>query len=155
VKVFISYSAADVHLVDWIAAALESQGNEVYWWQGSQVPGEPAWPMIFDWIDQSDLVLAVLTDKAVARAMAIGQEIGHARAKGKTVIPLVATNVDEKDLGCLHGVTYLRIDRRSLGAAIARVQDVICAMERRAAETRNLLLMAGGIIALIWAASQE
>jgi len=112
-KIFISYSVDDVDLVSQVARHLQPQADKIYWWKDSKALGKDVWPQIFGWIEQADLVLAVLTDSAVARAMAIGNEIGHAKAKGKVIIPLVAPNVSSADLGCLCGVTYQRIDREN------------------------------------------
>jgi hypothetical protein len=81
-KIFISYSTDDIRLVHKIATSLCSY-SEVYYWAKDYIPGEEVWPTIFSWIDNSDLVIAVITDKTVSRAMSVGQEIGRAKTKNK------------------------------------------------------------------------
>lgn len=149
-KVFISYSVEDTQLVRQIADQLRSVTERVYWWERSKEPGSEAWPSIFGWIDQSDLVLAVITDKTVRRAMAVGNEIGHAKAKRKPIIPLIAPEVNEADLGCLKGVTYERIDRDNPGPAMESVKRVITRMKQDAVERQKQLAVFLGILGLIW-----
>ena len=100
-NVFISYSVNDTSLVMMIVSHLRLQGHSVRWWHESKEPGKDMWPQIFGWIDAADLVLAVVTDNTVARGLAVGNEIGRAKTKGKMIIPLVAQNVVASDLGCL------------------------------------------------------
>jgi len=119
--IFISYSVRDNPLVERIAAHLRLQGHLVYWWQGSVEPGREVWPQIYGWIDQSDLVLAVITDAAVRRAMAIGNEMGHAKARNKRIVPLVAAGVPESELGCLKGTVYIPFDPVDPQPAIDRL----------------------------------
>lgn len=117
---FISYSTADESLVQELSDALAHRAT-ISFWQGSLVPGDPAWGTIFGWIDSADLVLVVITDNAVSRGIPIGQEIGRAVAKRKTVIPLVAPGIDSTALGCLGGITYLPISQQDLPATIEKL----------------------------------
>ena len=121
-NVFISYSVNDTSLVIMIVKHLRLQGHSVRWWHESKEPGKDMWPQIFGWIDAADLVLAVVTDNTVARGLAVGNEIGRARAKGKMIIPLVAQNVVTSDLGCLSEVVQIRFDPRNLWPAIMELQ---------------------------------
>ena len=118
--IFVSYSVKDNLLVERIATLLRVQGHTVYWWQGSNEPGSEAWPQIFSWIVKADLVLAVITDAAVKRAMAIGNEIGHAKGK-KKIVPLVAAGVPESELGCLKGIVHIPFDPANPQPAIDRL----------------------------------
>ncbi|MBF6592821.1 MAG: toll/interleukin-1 receptor domain-containing protein [Thermaceae bacterium] len=119
-KVFLSYSLKEDPLVNEIANAI-SPHAEVFYWEQSQTPGEPVWDSIYRWIDNSDLVLAIITDNTVSRAMSVGQEIGHAKARGKLIIPLVTSEVKISDLGFLSEITYQRIDPINPEPALAKV----------------------------------
>ena len=79
-RLFISYSTGDLEIVDQIADALRPHA-EVFYWDKDKEPGKDTWQTIFRWIDSADLVIAVITDKTVARAMSVGQEIGHAKPR--------------------------------------------------------------------------
>ncbi len=123
-RVFISYSTGDLDLVRRVAGEVEHSA-EVKYWDKDKKPGERAWATIFGWIDSCDLVIVLITDKAVRRGLAIGKEIGRGEAKGKTIIPLVDKNVPESELGCLNGRTFVRLDRDNPGAAMLEVGEVL------------------------------
>lgn len=151
-KIFISYSTADIELVRHVAAFARAHA-EVFYWEESKIPGKEDWPTIFSWIDQSDLVLAVITDETVRRAMAVGQEIGQAKAKGKAIIPLVGPFVDAKELGFLSRVTYQRIHPDNPGPALKTVEKVILA-RKQSLETWRAISVIGGILALVLLSSE-
>ena len=88
-KIFISYSTPDVFIVHNLAERIKPFA-EVYYWAHSNLPGQEAWPSIFSWIDSSDLVIVLITDNTVRRAMAVGQELGRAKTQGRTIIPIVS-----------------------------------------------------------------
>lgn len=152
-KIFISYSTDDAELVRNISNYVRPHA-EVYYWAESKMPGQDAWQSIFNWIDQSDLVLAVITDKTVSRAMSVGQEIGRAKAKDKTIVPLVGPNVDNSQLGCLQGVTYQRIDPDNPKPALQSIERVALAKKQQL-EAKQTLFIIGGIFLLLFAMSSE
>lgn len=102
-NVFFSYSTEDTAVVKLLAAALHSQPNvdEVHWWDGSNVPGEELWKSIFRWIDDSTIVIAVITGNTLERAMSVGNEVGYAKAKKKRIVAFVAPEIENANLGCL------------------------------------------------------
>jgi hypothetical protein len=155
VKVFISYSVADTDLLRQVIGAVRAGGDEVFCWETSRVPGNGAWASIFQWIDQADLVVVIITDQTVSRAMSVGQEVGRALAKSKPVLPLVAAGVRSSDLGCLNGVIYQPISRENTSAALAAVQRVIEGMKLKKAEEKKQLLVVGGIVGLLWLMGQN
>jgi len=116
-RLFISYSTGDLEIVNQIVEYLRPNA-EVLYWDKDKEPGKEVWPTIFGWIDSVDTVIAIITDKTVGRAMAVGNEIGHARAKGKKIVPLVADNVPSTELGCLNGITYVPFSRENLQTAM-------------------------------------
>lgn len=146
-KIFISYSTAELELVRDIANHIKPHA-EVYYWAESKIPGQEAWLTIFKWIEQSDFVLVVITDKTVSRAMSVGQEVGHAKAKGKTIIPLVGPFVRTEELGFLSGVIYQPIIPGNPGPALKSIEKVIL-MKKQELETKNAIFVVGGIVALI------
>lgn len=151
-NIFISYSTEDIHLVSKIAKQLASHAT-VKFWDRDKMPGEPVWKKIYEWIDDADLVLAVITDKTVSRAMAVGNEIGYAKDQDKTIIPLVATDVKDSDLGCLQGITRIQLDGNNPGTAWDQLEEQVQRLKRQNF-TKNLLLSVG-VIVLVWLALKK
>jgi hypothetical protein len=120
-NIFISYSTGDLKLVRKLAEGLELYAD-VFYWDKNKEPGEEVWPKIFEWIDKADKVIAVITDKTVSRGLAVGQEIGRAKAKGKIIIPLVLNTVDSSELGFLSGITYVPFSENN---SIAAFQEIM------------------------------
>lgn len=152
-NIFISYSVADLQLVNSIAGYI-SRHASVRYWDKSKEPGREAWPLIFQWIDQSDLVIAVITDNTVRRAMSVGQELGRAKTMQKFIIPLVTGNVKSSDLGFLSGIVYERIDPRNLTPALLSAERAIL-QRKQQLEAQKMVFVVGGILALLWANSGE
>ncbi len=152
-KVFISYSTNDFTLVSRIADHIRPH-SEVLYWDNNKVPGKEAWPLIFSWIDKSDLVLVVITDNTISRAMSVGQEVGHAKAKQKMIIPIVTPNVSETDLGFLSGIIYQRIEHDNPGPALQAVERVILS-KKHAIESQQAIFLIFGVLGLILLASNE
>ena len=146
-KIFISYGNDNLNLVEYVAENLRPFG-EIHYWKQNKEPGQSAWNTIHSWIDNSDLVIAVITGQVVNRAMAVGNEVGRAVSKGKTVIPLVTKEVRESDLGCLHGITHQRIDFQNPSEALANIQQVIL-KKKSEKEQQSAFLILGGAIALL------
>ena len=87
--------------------------------------------------------------------MAVGQEIGHARAKGKAIIPIVTPEVPATELGFLSGIVYQRLDRNNPKEAIAAIEKIVLDMKRRKEENVQAFFVIGGLVALILLASHE
>lgn len=150
-KVFISYSVKDLRLVGFIADQIRPHAEPVFWTQ-NQAPGHDAWRTIFDWIDSADCVIAVITDAVVERGESVNQEIGFAKGKGKLVIPLVAPAVPKDRLGCLHGITYLPLDRDRFPEAMDRLKRTLAGLAEQKQRDAWVLL---GIAALaVWGMSK-
>jgi len=165
VNVFISYSTGDRDLVRKMADELKPSAQPVYWDQDNE-PGKDAWDTIRGWIESADLVVAVITDKAVSRAMSVGNEVGIAKEMGKPILPLVGAGVESADLGCLQGVTFRRIDNANPGDAVMAVQKSLVGMlQEQLGEQMGLavergdwlkvVLLIAGVVGLIWLLSQE
>ena len=147
-RLFISYSTGDLEIVDQIADALRPHAD-VFYWDKDKEPGEDSWQTIFGWIDAADLVIAVITDRTVSRAMSVGNEIGHARARRKKIIPLVSSEVPESELGCLKGVTYRRISRENIGEMIPKIAALVRKLKQKKEAQDRFLLTILGILGLI------
>lgn len=151
-KVFISYSTEDLTLVRRIADQIKPLA-EVFYWAENHIPGEHAWNQIYGWIDQSDAVLAIITDKTVSRGLSVGQEIGRAIAKQKEVVPLVGPDVPVTELGCLHELTHVRLNPNDPNAAFLAISQHIT--NRAAAiQTQNFWALVLGIILVVWVLSK-
>lgn len=151
-NIFISYSTEDLSLVNQIADYLKHHATVRYWAKDKK-PGEKDWDQIFEWIDESDLMLAVITDNAVARGIAVGSEIGYAKKHEVGIIPVVADNVSESHLGCLKGITYERIDRDNPGPALEKVARRVREIKRQDFIEDCSVLAA--VVGLIWLASRS
>jgi len=166
-KLFISYSGKDTRRVQRIAEKSREQFKaEVHWWEGSNRPGKDAWTQIFQWIDDAELVLVVISGNVLSRGLSVGNEVGFAKAKGKLIIPVIIekhgwiaklvrwlggkAGIGTDDLGCLGGLSHIRIDEKcpdagmgKLNAELKRIAD-----EQQSAETRQAIL---AVVALIGA----
>lgn len=152
-RIFISYSADDFNLVRKLADAIISIA-EVYYWDKDKVLGKDSWPTIFSWIDAADLVVAVITDSTVSRAMAVGQEVGHAKAKSKIIIPLVAEGVHKSELGCLEGVTYEVFSKDNFDRAIQETKQTMMSIKQKE-DQQTALILIGLFIAILFLSSRE
>lgn len=151
-QVFISYSAADTKTVDEIAGSISSF-TQVKYWKKSKAPGKDAWETIHSWIDSSNVVLAIITDSTVSRAMAVGQEIGRAISKGKKVIPLVGPGIKSEDLGCLSGISYERIDPNNPVLSMNKIIESL-KNEKASEDLIKSLLVISGILYVLWRISK-
>lgn len=149
-KVFISYSTKDTEIVRQFASEIEDCGDDVYWWSESKQPGAEAWASIFKWIKNADIVLAVITDATLGRAMAVGNEIGYARAKGKRIVPILSEGIQPTSLGCLIGTTPIKLRRDRLAESIDDVLDALDEKEaRNRKEMRDMLIAAATVLLLL------
>ena len=149
-KVFISYSTKDTEIVRQFVSEIEDCGDDVYWWSESKQPGAKAWVSIFKWIKNADIVLAVITDATLDRAMAVGNEIGYARANGKRIVPILSEGIQPTSLGCLIGTTHIRLRRDRLAESIDEVLDALDEKEaQNRKEMRDMLIAAATVLLLI------
>ena len=145
---FLSYSVDDLALVERISEQLKPYTN-LYYWDKSKEPGEDAWKQIFRWIDNSDLVVTIITDNAVARAMSVAQEIGYSKRANKLIIPLVGPNINPAELGCLQGVVHERIAADKIDGAISAIHRRINTIEEKE-RIQNIVIIGIIVLALIW-----
>jgi hypothetical protein len=123
-RIFISYSNPDLSIVRSLANQIENWGD-VFYWNQSNIPGNIAWEQIYNWIDNSDIVLVLITGNTVVRAMSVGQEVGRAKAMNKIIIPIVSNNISSTELGFLSDITYQPIEITNPGPAIQTISKII------------------------------
>jgi len=152
-KIFISYSTPDIKVVELFANVL-SQYGEVKYWAENKILGEDSWKIIFSWIDSSDVVIPLITGNTLTRAMAVGQEIGHAKGK-KRIIPVVESSIPATELGCLTGITYQTINVFNPIPAVLEITKEIENMLIDQSERQNALFRFFLIGFFIWLFSQE
>lgn len=147
-KVFVSYHGEDRHLVETMAEILPDTIS-MYYWDASNVPGEPDWESIDAWLEDSDVVLVLVTAKTLERAISVGQEIGRARTLDKQIIPIVAHDVSPSRLGSLKGITAIRFDEHEPEDGFAELGEYL---EHYRRNLRNKRIMLGGLAAagLMW-----
>ena len=137
-KTFISYSVDDINLVKEVADSIRAK-CELNYWEEAHRPGDEAWPKIFGWIDSADLVLVIITDRTIKRAMSVGQEVGHARKAGKRIVPLVSIDIDVKDLGFLSGITFIPLDVRDPTNAVRSLNEEVDRLKVEEAKRQQAL----------------
>lgn len=123
-RIFISYSTADINIVNQLSMYLRPYGD-VKWWAENKEIGQDAWQTIFSWIDSADIVIVLITDNTVARGLAVGQEVGRAKALNKFIIPIVSNSVSIAELGFMSGITYQQIDLHNPFPAIFRITEAV------------------------------
>lgn len=153
-KIFISYNSSDIPLVESTHEYLKSVG-QVKFWDKDKTSGEVAWDSIFKWIDEADMVVVIISHNTLTRAMSVGQEIGRAKAKNKTILPLVAHGVDSADLGCLGGVTYQRFDLENPHESLMKVSEHCLKHKKKSEEESKSFLFVIGLLAFLFYASAK
>ena len=154
-NVFISYSTTDIHIVKMLGDHVRNFVDNIYYWDKDQQPGQHAWHSIYSWIDRSDIVIAIITDRTVSRAMSVGNEIGYAKKAAKIIIPLVSKEVKKTDLGCLKGITYIPIDQHDMNPALNAIKNYISSLKaKQKDDLQRALLVIGGILLIMFLMSK-
>lgn len=152
-NIFISYSTDDTTLIKKIASEIGRFEN-VYYWEQNKKPGKRVWQQIFKWIDESDIVLVVVTDNTVSNAMSVGQEIGRAITKNKLIIPLVSPSIDQNRLGCLQGIVYQPLDESKIDNVINNILKEILTIRKENEQPswlESTIVIAGLVLLVKWA----
>jgi hypothetical protein len=96
-KIFISHSGGDRQWVRDFAAALRSQGSEVWLDEWQLRPGEPIQKGLEKGLRESDVVAFIVTPESVHRGSFLF-ELGAAIGMGKRAVPIVGDDVLSSDL---------------------------------------------------------
>lgn len=107
-KVFVSYSTKDIHIVEKLKKIIEPE-VEVYVATHDVQPGNVLWQKIETSIKKSNYVVAIMTKNGYRSEM-VQQEIATAKAHKIPVVPIIEEGVDPK--GVLAGIEYLKLDKR-------------------------------------------
>jgi len=117
-QVFISHSGDEAELVSLEAALRRVELIEPYVAEWYQAAGIGLGDKIIFGLDQSRVVLALLTSNSINNEW-VNQEIGYARAKQIFIIPVVEDGVAKK--GFLDGLQHIRFDRYDFDTTIAEI----------------------------------
>ena len=142
-KVFISHSTADLSLVQQLQYWLEMNGIETYLADLYPQPGAILASKISNAIDQSNCVIAFLTQDG-ARSQWVHQEIGYAKKAGKLVIPVVEEGIPPT--GFVEGVEYIRFNRENPTDAI---NSIVNYLKRLKADKESGEMLVAGFLILL------
>jgi hypothetical protein len=76
-KIFISYSTADLSLAERVFGELVRAGATAFQYGRSETIGKPSWEQVLDWISESDVFIVLVSRSALA-SKAVREEIGQA-----------------------------------------------------------------------------
>jgi len=147
-KVFISHSTCDQWLVMTLANILSKFGVQVFVAEWYLAPGEKLSKKVFTQIENSNCVIALLTQNGI-RSNWVQQEIGFALKTKRLLIPLVEKGLAAKELGALQGTDYIEYDPSYPKEALVRTSTYVKSLKLRKDEEEKTLLIAGGIIAFL------
>ncbi|MFA4987904.1 MAG: toll/interleukin-1 receptor domain-containing protein [Candidatus Brocadiia bacterium] len=117
-NVFVSYSVNDVEVVRKFVEQLRAIGVTVYWWDDCKELGKRPDSQIKEWIRASSVVLVIVTDSSVKKALTVGMEVGWADEQGKMIIPFVHKSIPRDQLGFLGSMADERFDESSIDRAL-------------------------------------
>lgn len=145
-KVFISHSTRDQGLVISLANLLSKFGVEVSVAEWYLAAGEPIDQKIFEQIENSDCVIALLTQNGV-RSNWVHQEVGYSLKNKKPLIPIVEKGIDAKDLAALQGKEYIEYDHSHYEQALIKSSGYVRSLKLKKDQQEKTLLIAGGVLA--------
>lgn len=146
--VFISHSASDQRLVTTLSNTLSRMGINVYVAEWYLAPGTPVSRKVFEQIDNSNCVVAVLTRNGI-RSQWVHQEIGYARKANKPIIPLVEKGVRREQLASLQGIAYIEYSPYTPTDAIIKLSTFIKSQKLKKEEQEETLLVGGALLTLL------
>lgn len=129
-----------------LARLLSQFGVEPYVASWYLTPGERIDDKVFQQIQESDCVVALLTQSGT-RSNWVNQEIGYAIREGRQIIPLVQKGTDHSDLGALQNRDYIEYDPREPQPALIKTSSYVGSLKLKKDEREKALLVAGGILA--------
>lgn len=148
-KVFISHSTRDQGLVISLANLLSKFGVEVFVAEWYLTPGERLDRKVFEQIEKSDCVVALLTRNGI-RSNWVQQEIGYALRRPEMVlIPLVEKGIDQKALAAVQNKDYIEYDPYQPQQALIKASSYVKSLKLGKEEQTKILLIAGGILAFL------
>lgn len=135
-KVFVSHSTKDIHIVEEFKKKIKiiEPKVEVYVAADDIQPGNVLWEKIETNIKNSNCVVAIMT-KNGSRSEMVQQEIAIAKTHKIPVMPIVEEGVVLK--GALVGIEYLELDKRHPDQAL---KDLSTYLRKLKKQTDNKLI---------------
>jgi len=130
-KVFVSHSIKDIHIVEEFKKIIKiiEPKVEVYVATYDVQPGTDLWKKIKTNIKNSHCVVAIMTRNG-SRSKMVQQEIATAKAHKILVVPIVEEGVDLK--GALEGTEYLELDKRHPDQALKKASTFLKKFKKQA-----------------------
>lgn len=153
-KVFISYSNGDLEFARSVASMIKPYALTTYWDQ-DRLPGDGDWSSIFSWINDSSIVLALVSESVIKRGLSVGQEIGYAKKAGKVIIPFVSKKVSRDDLGAIKDLTAIHYDELNPATAIKELEAAIQKQSSKIQNNEAVSILAVGAIVLLLLGSKS
>src|SRR4051812_43111052 len=148
-KIFVSYSRAELRKADELATALRNEGHTVFLDRDNLPVGEDFHSRIRKWIAEADLFIFLVSPGSVREDRYAAMELDLAREKWPApkghVLPVVVTAVDDAAIPpYLLTVTLLKS-----GNVVPDTLRAVAAIERKATRRRVTLLGSGLVVALV------
>ncbi|MBI1803760.1 MAG: toll/interleukin-1 receptor domain-containing protein [Ignavibacteriae bacterium] len=128
-KIFISHSTRDHHLVDALRSISASLGIEPFIAEHTLDLQNTVTQKIENMIEQSDLVLVALAREGF-NSNFVQQEIGYARGK-KPMLILVERGCENRVSGFIFGSDFILVDPWNLTDALSRIRIVLTSFKQR------------------------
>ena len=122
-QAFLSHSSRDEHLVGRTRDHVEAAGIQLYLAEHDPHPGLALSQKIQRAIDDSHVVVLLLTPNSYDSAY-VNQEVGYALRAGKLVVPLVDPSVPPGALAMLDGVEYIPLQDGSEDAMTLLTEEL-------------------------------
>lgn len=150
-KVFISYSTKDIHVIDFVRSILAGAPVEVFVAEYSVAPGTPLSPAIITAIKQCDLFILLWSHNSRVSEW-VPQEIGIAKSENKQIIPVVL-QPDLHPPGFISDLKYLDVPKNPQAAFTWLRDNVVSQATEKQKQENAAWLAIGG--ALLWLASRS
>jgi len=152
-KVFISHSTKDMHLVEEFKKLVEAKGIEAYVAVKDVQPGGVLSDKLVKNIQTSNCLVAILTKDGVMSGT-LQNELGVAKASKIRIVPLVEEGVDPK--GVLEGIEQLRFDKDHPDQALKDAAIYLSTLKKQAdADFIGILILAGLAILVLMGGSNK
>ncbi len=123
-NIFFSHGTKDHEWVQEIAAKIENEEIEIYFYERDSQPGRSISDKLQQAIDSCDVAVVLLTKRSHASPY-VQQEIGYAEGKGKLVIPLVEKGTPRRSLGMLEGREYVPFSRVAVEESVVALTNYL------------------------------
>lgn len=152
-KVFISHSTKDMHLVEEFKKLVEAKGIEAYVAAKDVQPGGVLSDKLVKNIKASNCLVAILTKDGVISGT-LQNELGVAKASNIRIVPLVEEGVNPE--GVLTGIEQLRFDKDQIDQALKDAAIYLSTLKKQAdADFIGILVLAGLAIFMLMGGSNK